>query len=374
MDAIPVSGVSELVLEVVDLEAAERFYADVLGFPVVDRWPDRGAVWVMAGDRTRIGLWRPQVGLHGGRGGLHVHFAMKIADEAFDATVALLRERGQEVKTAVFGTTHGRAAYVDDPDANVVVAGREGVHVTPGESTRLALVPLAEAGDGEPLLLGLDDRGPVFAAEGDRSRQSLLGLREAAAALPQADGGLAAYAAALLNWHRRHRFCANCGAPTEVRDAGHVRHCPRCGAEHHPRTDPVVIMLVLRGDDVLLGRQPSWPPGRYSALAGFVEPGESLEEAVAREVREEAQVEIGPPRYVSSQPWTFPASLMLGFVAPWASGEPRVGDEELEDARWFTRAELRDAVAQRGPLRLPPPLAIARRLLDGWLESAWQRP
>src|SRR5829696_6910514 len=334
MDAIPVSGVSELVLEVVDLEAAERFYADVLGFPVVDRWPDRGAVWVMAGDRTRIGLWRPQVGLHGGRGGLHVHFAMKIADEAFDATVALLRERGQEVKTAVFGTTHGRAAYVDDPDANVVVAGREGVHVTPGESTRLALVPLAEAGDGEPLLLGLDDRGPVFAAEGDRSRQSLLGLRE----------------------------------------AGHLRHCPRCGAEHHPRTDPVVIMLVLRGDDVLLGRQPSWPPGRYSALAGFVEPGESLEEAVAREVREEAQVEIGPPRYVSSQPWTFPASLMLGFVAPWASGEPRVGDEELEDARWFTRAELRDAVAQRGPLRLPPPLAIARRLLDGWLESAWQRP
>jgi catechol 2,3-dioxygenase-like lactoylglutathione lyase family enzyme len=120
MDRVPVTGVSELVLEVVDLEAAEAFYAGVLGFPVVDRWPDRGAVWVMAGDRTRIGLWRPQVGLHGGRGGLHVHFAMQIADEDFDATVALLTERGQEVKTAVFGTTHGRAAYVDDPDGNVV--------------------------------------------------------------------------------------------------------------------------------------------------------------------------------------------------------------------------------------------------------------
>jgi len=120
MDRIPVTGVSELVLEVVDLEASERFYAWVLGFPVVDRWPDREAVWVMAGDRTRIGLWRPQVGLHGGRGGVHVHFAMQIAEEDFDATVAFLTERAQEVKTAVFGTTHGRAVYVDDPDGNVV--------------------------------------------------------------------------------------------------------------------------------------------------------------------------------------------------------------------------------------------------------------
>jgi NAD+ diphosphatase len=132
-------------------------------------------------------------------------------------------------------------------------------------------------------------------------------------------------------------------------------------------------MLVLRGDEVLLGRQPTWPPGRYSALAGFVEPGESLEEAVAREVREEANVEVGPPRYVSSQPWPFPASLMLGFVAPWVSGEPRIGDEELEDVRWFSRAEVEDAVAGRGSLRLPPPLAIARRLVDGWLESTSER-
>ncbi len=189
----------------------------------------------------------------------------------------------------VAATTGWVAALRADPSARAVVAGREGVHVTPGAQTRLALVPLVEAGDGEPLLLGLDDRGPIFAAEGEHSRLSLLGLREAAATLPRADGGLAAYAAALLNWHRRHRFCANCGAPTEVREAGHVRRCPACGAEHHPRTDPVVIMLVLRGDDVLLGRQASWPPGRYSALAGFVEPGESLEEAVAREVPEESR-------------------------------------------------------------------------------------
>jgi NAD+ diphosphatase len=251
------------------------------------------------------------------------------------------------------------------PAARAVVVGPEGVHVRDG---RLALVPLAELG-GEPLLLGLGDDGdPVFAAEA--ADGALMGLREAAATLPRADGGLAAYAAALLNWHRRHRFCANCGHPTEVREAGHVRRCPSCGAEHHPRTDPVVIMLVLRCEEVLLGRQATWPPGRYSALAGFVEPGESLEEAVAREVLEEAQVVVGPPSYVSSQPWPFPASLMLGFTAPWVSGEPVIGDEELEDARWFTRDQVRDAVAARGPLRLPPPLAIARRLLDGWLETA----
>jgi NAD+ diphosphatase len=260
------------------------------------------------------------------------------------------------------------AAQRADPAARAVLAGRDGVHVSDG---RLALVPLDEV-EGEPLLLGLDQRGPVFAAEA-AARPSLLGLREAAASLPQADGGLAAYAAALLGWHRRHRFCANCGSPTEIREAGHLRTCPSCGAEHHPRTDPVVIMLVLRGDEVLLGRQPAWPPGRYSALAGFVEPGESLEEAVAREVREEAKVEVGPPRYVSSQPWPFPASLMLGFVAPWVSGEPEIGDEELEDARWFRRAEIEAAVAGHGPLRLPPPLAIARRQVDGWLESSSER-
>jgi len=117
---VPVTGVSELVLEVVDLEAAERFYADVLGLPVVDRWPDREAIWVMAGDRTRIGLWRPQVGLAGGRGGLHVHVAMKIAEEDYDAAVARLRELGQSVREIEFSNGYGRAAYVDDPDGNVV--------------------------------------------------------------------------------------------------------------------------------------------------------------------------------------------------------------------------------------------------------------
>jgi NAD+ diphosphatase len=251
-----------------------------------------------------------------------------------------------------------------DPAARAVIVGDGGVLVRDG---RLARVSLADIGRAE-LLLGIDDGAPVFAADA-RDGEQLMGLREAAATLPQADGGLAAYAAAMLGWHRRHRFCANCGHPTDIREAGHLRVCPNCGAEHHPRTDPVVIMLVERGDDVLLGRQPSWPADRYSALAGFVEPGESLEEAVAREVREESRIEIGLPRYVSSQPWPFPMSLMLGFIAPWESGAPRIGDEELEDVRWFTRQEVEDAVAGRGALRLPPPLAIARRLIDGWLAA-----
>jgi NAD+ diphosphatase len=249
-----------------------------------------------------------------------------------------------------------------DPNATAVIVGDGGVLLRDG---RIARVPLAETGGAE-LLLGIDDQGPVFAADA-RAGEPLTGLRDAAATLPQADGGLAAYAAAMLGWHRRHRFCANCGHATDVKEAGHLRACPNCGAEHHPRTDPVVIMLVERGDDILLGRQPRWPKGRYSALAGFVEPGETLEEAVAREVREESGIEIGTPRYVSSQPWPFPMSLMLGFVAPWEAGEPRIGDEELEDVRWFTRAELADAAEGRGALQLPPPLAIARRLVDGWL-------
>jgi NAD+ diphosphatase len=252
-----------------------------------------------------------------------------------------------------------------DPAARAVVVGADGVALD-GDG-RLARIPLPA--DADPVLLGIQGGAPLFAVDAGRAPEAeLTGLRDAASRLPQAEGGLAAYAAALLNWHRRHPFCSVCGHATEADWAGFVRRCPNCSAEHHPRTDPVVIMLVVDGDRVLLGRQPTWPPGRYSALAGFVEPGESLEEAVAREVREEAGVEISDPRYVSSQPWPFPSSLMLGFVAQWAGGEPRPRDE-VEDARWFSRAEVADATAGRGDLGLPPPLAIARRLIEGWLSS-----
>lgn len=157
-----------------------------------------------------------------------------------------------------------------------------------------------------------------------------------------------------------------------VADAGHLRICARCGAHHHPRTDPVVIMLVEDGDRVLLGRQASWPGGRYSALAGFVEPGETLEEAVAREVEEEAGVAVEDVRYRSSQPWPFPGSVMLGFHARYASGEPSTRDAELEDVRWFDREELaavarEDQDEDEDGLHLPPPIAIARRLIEEWM-------
>jgi NAD+ diphosphatase len=259
------------------------------------------------------------------------------------------------------------AAQAADPAARAVIAVSDGIYVTGDD--RLALVPL----NGMPtsILLGRDATGPVFAVEGPPHAGTdahAIGLRAAAAQLPHADAGLAAYAAAMLNWHRGHPHCSVCGAATDVGEGGLVRSCPNCGAQHHPRTDPVVIMLVTDGDRVLLGRQPSWPPGRYSALAGFVEPGESLEEAVAREVREEAGVELGQPQYIASQPWPFPSSLMVGFIAPWIAGEPRRIDEELDDVRWFDRADIEAAVDERdGPLGVPPRFAIARQLLEHWV-------
>jgi NAD+ diphosphatase len=253
-------------------------------------------------------------------------------------------------------------ARLADPATRVVAASEAGV-VVAGERPRLFAVD--ELPDGlELVLLGVDgeDRA-VFAADpGDGFPGERRGLRDLAPTLSQADGGMVAHAVALLNWHRRHRFCANCGTPSDSREAGHIRRCQKCGAEHHPRTDPVVIMLVHDGDRAILGRQAHWPPGRYSALAGFVEPGESLEEAVAREVREETGARVADVAYHSSQPWPFPASLMLGFIARWTSGEPVVGDGELEDVRWFTREEI-----AAGEAKLPPRQAIARRLIEEWL-------
>ena len=307
------------------------------------------------------------------------------------------------------------AAQYEHAAARALLARDEGIVM---ERDRLAFVPLAEAIGAaapapEPLLLGIDAAGPLFAVDvdapspGGERRPALIaagaprgsgaappppadgprpvGLRVAVAVLPQDEGGLVAYVAALCNWHRRHRFCATCGAPSDLGEGGLVRVCPRCGTHHHPRTDPVVIMLVTDADRVLLGRAPSWPPRRYSALAGFVEPGESLEEAVAREVAEESGVAVGMPRYVASQPWPFPSSLMLGFDAPWIAGEPRALEDDIQDVRWFSRGEVAAAAAETATwseatsgepdaagatsLLLPPRLAIARRLLERWLED-----
>jgi NAD+ diphosphatase len=282
---------------------------------------------------------------------------------------------------------HAQCAH---PRARAVLAGDAGIHLTDG---RLALVPLGEAPRANPrLLLAPAPPGPVFAIDVDPPGDALprplvgaqgrgepdprtgtrpAGLRDAIGQLSQAEGGLVAYTCALVNWHRRHGHCAVCGTVTERTHGGLVRACPNCGTSHFPRTDPVVIMLVTGGRDrVLLGRQAAWPRGRYSTLAGFVEPGESLEEAVAREVREEARVEVGAPVYRSSQPWPFPSSLMLGFHVPWVAGDPVRQEDEIEDVRWFDRAEVEAATSweESGPLALPPRHAIARRLIESWLE------
>jgi len=193
-------------------------------------------------------------------------------------------------------------------------------------------------------------------------------LRRHGPLLAHSEGGLLAYARGILHWHARHRFCGVCGAATESVEAGHVRACsnPRCRTQHFPRTDPAVIMLVSCGEHCLLGRQKVWPPGMHSTLAGFVEPGESLEDAVVREVREETGVAVDRVRYHSSQPWPFPSSIMLGFNAEAGSLELAVNREELEDARWFSRDELL-ASPEDESLRLPRRDSIARRLVESWL-------
>jgi NAD+ diphosphatase len=248
------------------------------------------------------------------------------------------------------------------PDAGAVALSESGVWVEDGH---LALAPPGP----EAVLLGLQDGRPLFASEAEPGHGRPLGLREAVTELPGEESALAAYAVSLLLWHRRHRFCANCGAPTESVAGGHERHCPSCEANHFPRTDPVVIVRVVdeTEDRLLLGRQDSWPPMRFSVLAGFVEPGETLEEAVRREIAEESGIEVGQVSYVASQPWPFPSSLMIGFHAVAAGGDPRPGDGELAEVRWFSRAEVEAAVAGRSELLLPPGYAISRRLIDGWL-------
>ncbi|HEV7371128.1 MAG TPA: NAD(+) diphosphatase [Arenibaculum sp.] len=239
------------------------------------------------------------------------------------------------------------------------------------------------------LLLGLRNGAAVFAAdlsavEEPESLPRLAGagrfadLREFGPVIDLDDAALLAYSRGLAWWHQRHRHCGVCGAPTVSVDAGHVRRCgeERCAASHFPRTDPAVIMLVHDGGDrALLGRHGRFPPGMYSTLAGFVEPGESLEEAVAREVGEEVGVAVADVRYHSSQPWPFPGSIMLGFTARTDHGERdlRVDPEELEHARWFTRAELL-AARDDGPLRLPRRDSIARRLIEDWLSGNGQQP
>ncbi len=222
----------------------------------------------------------------------------------------------------------------------------------------------------EPLLfLGLDGDAPRFSALPANSPPGpafgMLGHLDAQ------DAPLFACALSLANWHRRHGHCSVCGQPTGIVRGGWSRRCDGCGAEHFPRCDPVVIMLAEHDGRLLLGRQPHYPPGRYSALAGFVEPGETIEAAVAREFMEEAGIEVADISYVASQPWPFPSSLMIGCRARALGAALTIDFTELDDARWFSRDEVAAAIAgEDNAAFLPPnPYAIAWTLLDDWLAA-----
>ncbi|MQA80067.1 MAG: NAD(+) diphosphatase [Streptosporangiales bacterium] len=252
-----------------------------------------------------------------------------------------------------------RVLVVDDGQTLVEESGAE-----------LALLTTAEAPDGERYFLGHADDRAYFAVRAPlpdgRAGVRAGGLREIGVTLGPRDAGLAVHAVALERWHANHQHCPRCGTPTVVVQGGSQRDCPNDGSSHFPRVDPAVIMLVYDDDDrCVLARQTVWPNGRYSVLAGFVEPGESLERAVAREVEEEVNLVVDDVRYVASQPWPFPSSLMLGFTARVVGGELRPDDHEIVEARWFSRDGLADAV-RAGEVLPPNRVSIARRLVENW--------
>jgi len=246
----------------------------------------------------------------------------------------------------------------------------DGMDPVLGEDMRLAW---ERPGEGGVIFLGLGEGGvPLFAPlpriDGPSGNPRL--LWSLIAALPPEEAALWGAARSLIGWHNRTRFCGTCGSVTEPFRAGWGRRCTGCGADHFPRVDPVVIMLAEHRDRILLGRQPSFPPGRYSALAGFVEPGESIEEAVARELFEEAGVRAGAVHYVASQPWPFPGSLMIACIAEAEGDALTLDTKELEDAIWVSRAEAAAAMAGEAgaPFIAPPRFAIAHTLLERWLK------
>lgn len=238
------------------------------------------------------------------------------------------------------------------------------------------------SGNGERLLfLGLWKETAVFAVDLDGGADPADGgpldglgrfvdLRGVATALPAADAAIIATAKGMFEWRRRHKYCANCGHPSHPAEGGWKRVCESCSGEHFPRTDPVVIMLPAKGDKCLLGRQAIWPKGMYSALAGFLEPGESIEEACARELKEEAGLSTASVRYHSTQPWPYPSSLMIGLIAEVENDDATPSDTELEAVKWFTRDEAKALLAGQLPgLFCPPKLAIAHQLLKAWAEE-----
>jgi NAD+ diphosphatase len=272
---------------------------------------------------------------------------------------------------------------LSDASSRVVPVWNSRSLIAGGDSPRASLLELGELPAGscnsnELILLGRFDGANLFAYEIESTDPPATpagarfeDLRLVAAQMPEDQAGLLSYARAMISWRRTHRYCGRCGSKTVPDRSGHVLVCsnPACRHEQFPRIDPAIIVLVSDGDRVLLGRQASWPVGRYSTIAGFVEPGESLEDAVAREVLEESGVRVDGIVYHSSQPWPFPRSLMLGFTAHALTHEVHLKDQELEDARWFTRADIAGGV----PL-LPPRVSISYRLIEHWFDAQAERP
>ncbi len=289
-----------------------------------------------------------------------------------------------------------------DRDARAIVIWQGRPLVESADShvlARLALDhPMLAAGAGEEVFLGLGPRGALFAIDlsgwspetpipeaggfpdDSQTRHPkapvdhlFVDLRMNMSRLPALDAGLAATARAILGWHEIHRFCANCGQESRVSMAGWQRDCPACGRRHFPRTDPVVIMLLTHGNSVLLGRSPGWPEGMVSLLAGFVEPGETLEAAVRREVHEEVGLRVGRVSYLTSQPWPFPASLMIGCAAEALSTQITMDPVEIEHAFWISREELMDVFAgTRNDMFPARPGSVAHFLLRNWLADISQ--
>ena len=282
------------------------------------------------------------------------------------------------------------AACRDHPDVQVLLfqdgrplaEAERGQPAAPGALLWLGPLAFDLAARSAPVVfLGLDDQAkPYFAVDLGRrfslDDSPIAGLGEFAdmraitPRLSASEANLAATARALFEWHRRHGYCANCGSPTDIVEAGWKRACPDCGAEHFPRTDAVAIMLPVHDGACLLGRQAGWPEGMFSCLAGFVEPGETLEEAARRETFEEAGIKTGAVQYLFCQPWPYPSSLMVGMIAEAKGRDLTLAEAELDDARWFTKDEAQKLLAGDLPgLWCPPPMAIAHQILKAWAEG-----
>ncbi|MBB3226398.1 NAD+ diphosphatase [Luteibacter sp. Sphag1AF] len=266
-------------------------------------------------------------------------------------------------------------------DSHFLVLDSEGMAFSAPDDERIAwMTPAMRSerfGDVPATLLGIANGRAYFTLVVDEvhaeiftalSHARRVGLRDAGLLFPTFEAGLFAYAKGITHWQRQTRFCSSCGSPVLLVASGHRAQCTNadCAHMHFPRTDAAIIVIVEHGDACLLGRQRGWPKGRYSTLAGFIEPGESLEDAVRREVREESGVEVAHATYHSSQPWPLPASLMVGFTATARTTDIRLRDDELEDARWFTAQQIVDGM-KSGTLAVPPPLSVSYRLIEHWL-------